>query len=212
MKRLLMLTAGMVMLATPAMAQSLNTNSNTSTNVNNTTSNATGTGSAQLDANISTGGYGNGSGNSINVPQQAPAVIVSAPGLAGLATSDCVLSDTKSFGAAISVAQVGIGGAYGDGHTRPYDECNKREAIKVLGQMTGTIQGVPVPLIISNMAGTLTGVQDAINQAKGGKPAQTSSLQQAPAVVQTASIATDSKPAWCATMSHGMSAWQQTCQ
>ena len=70
--------------------------------------------------------------------------------------SDCVLSDTKSFGAAISVAQIGIGGAYNDGHTRPYDECNKREAIKVLGQMSGTIQGVPVPLIISNMAGTLT--------------------------------------------------------
>ena len=84
--------------------------------------------------------------------------------------SDCVLSDTKSFGAAISVAQIGIGGAYNDGHTRPYDECNKREAIKVLGQMTGTIQGVPVPLIISNMAGTLTGVQDATNQTRNKMP------------------------------------------
>jgi hypothetical protein len=119
-----MLTAGIIMLASPVMAATFNSNSNTLTNVNKAAATATGIGSTQLDANISTGGYGNGSGNSVNVPQQAPAAIVSAPGLAAFATSNCVPSDTKSFEAAISVAQVEIGGAYGDGHTRPCDECN----------------------------------------------------------------------------------------
>lgn len=150
-------------------------------------------------ANGGAGGQGGAGGNannngvsqttSFNDRLQAPALGVNAPGLAALATSECVLSTTWAAGGGVSVAGFGIVGTGGSGNTHPYDECNTRAAIQVLGQMHGSIQGVDVSVIIGNMAGSLTGVQAAIDKAKG-KPAQASALAPAAATpVQTAEAA-----------------------
>lgn len=115
---------------------------------------------------------------------QAPAISVNAPGLAALAASECVLSNTTSAGAGVSVAGLGIAGAFGTGNTHPYDECNTRAAIQVLGQIHGTIQGVDTMTIVGNMAAGLTGVQAAIDKAKGVQPTQGSSTSATPAAIQ----------------------------
>jgi len=123
--------------------------------------------------------------------QKNVTVVVNAAGLAALANSDCVLSHTESAGASVGVAGLGIGANYAQGETTPYDECNARAAIQVLGQLGGDIDGVPVPTIMANVAKRLTYVQDAIDSASG-KPKQSAAKDEsgAPAkTVQTASVA-----------------------
>lgn len=124
---------------------------------------------------------------SIHKNKGGGAAFVDAPGLAGLASSDCVLSVTDSGGASVGVSGVGVGVTYGHGETTPYDECNEREAIKVVAQINGPIDGVDSNLIVTEMVRHLTGVQAAIDRVNGK---QVSQAPVAPAKEQVASLPT----------------------
>ena len=94
-------------------------------------------------------------------------VTVNAAALAGLANSECVLSNTESVGVSLGMGGQGIGVTAAEGHTSPYLECNTREAVKVLSQLSGRIDGQDVSLIVVQMTKQLSGVQEAIDQLNG---------------------------------------------
>ena len=133
----------------------------------------------------------NSGGNvfSVNNDPAVSSVVVSPSALSGLAASECVLSDTQSVGAGLQLMQIGIAGAEGTGHTKPYDECNTRAALPYVAAATGQIQGVDTKIIYANMVSTLTGVQAAIDKAKGKTSTDQSSAVPASGPVQTASAA-----------------------
>lgn len=204
-KYLLFLSAAVMLLASPAKAACIASNCNSTVGtsqgqVQGQHQTAVGVG---VGIGVGQGGQGGQGGNasgqsnsqvtSFSDVKQVPAVLVSAPGLASLASSDCVLSNTSAVGGGIGLAMVGVSASYGEGSTKPYDECNKRAAIQLLGQLQGTIQGIPVTVIISNMAASLTGVQDAINAARPA-PKKTASLPAVTAQVQTASLPSTRDP------------------
>lgn len=114
--------------------------------------------------------------------EQAPSV--NAAALAGLAASECVLSDTQTAGGSIGVASLGLGLVEGTGHTKPYDECNTRAALPYVAAVKGSIHGVDSMVVYENMVATLSGVQAAIDVAKGvTPPAQSSATGQPPAAI-----------------------------
>src|SRR6185295_522658 len=122
---------------------------------------------------------------SVRKNKGAVAALVDAPGLAGLASSDCVLSVTDSGCATVGVSGFGIGATYGHGETTPYYECNEREAIKVVAQINGPIDGVDSNLVVIEMVRHLTGVQAAIDRVNGK---QVGEVPVAPAKEQVAEV------------------------
>lgn len=141
-----------------------------------------------------TGGDASNGGQqvSVNTPQQTPTIAVAGIALAGLASSDCVLSKTDSAFFGLGIPAFDATAGFARGTTSPYVECNIRAAIPIVANIQGTIDGVDTRVIVANMVKSLSGVQSAIDQAKGVTPAQQSSTSATPAAIapqQTASNA-----------------------
>lgn len=136
----------------------------------------------------------------------ASSAVVNGAALAGLAASECVLSDTQTVGGALQVMTFGASAVEGTGKTKPYDECNARAAapyVAAIAMNHGKIRndkhpnGVDAELVYENLVSGLTGVEAAMDKADPSAAPQTSSAAPAVAVIQTAALDT-SEPPRCA--------------
>lgn len=171
---------------------SSNTNINGNSNVNTSGVANSGNslqGQSQDQGQLQGQGQMQGNNNSINIKGDVSTYVsVNAAALAGLADSECVLSNSESVGVSLGGGGPfgGLGVTAAEGHTSPYDECNTRQAIKVMSQLSGRIDGHNVNDIVVEMTKDLTGVQAAIDRLN--KP-KSSASTGAVAPKQTASVA-----------------------
>lgn len=184
-----------------------------------------GTASATGGTASATGGTAasNSGGNSLSSNYQAAAssAVVNGAALAGLAASECVLSDTQTAGGALQVMTFGASVVEGTGHTKPYDECNSRAAapyVAAIAMNHGKIRnakhpnGVDAEIVYEELVSGLTGVAAAMDRADpatAGQP-QTSAVPVA-GPVQTASAAPAVNPS-CIGANTKTNWYASTCQ
>ena len=118
-------------------------------------------------------------GSTTVLPSNLPVATAIGPALAALAPANCVLSSTASGG--IQLGMVGLSGGYGS--TTPYQECNTREAIKILAGFPPNfmVGGRSVAEIMSVMLATqLPAIRETLTIMNG--PPVAAASPQAPFV------------------------------
>lgn len=180
------------------MQNSVNVNANANTNRNRNDN-------TNLNRNTATGGAGGNSGGNVmnggttsvgiggstyNFPQ-IPVSSAWAPALAALAPAQCVLSQTASGGLQLLT----VGASAGFGSTTPYEECNTRETIKIVGSLPPNtmVHGYRADVLVAAMTMQLSGMSKAV-QYLNGPPQPQEPAKVVPQVVAPAAPASTLPP------------------